>query len=159
GRHAYVAQMMQGRAEGNAPVVRPGRVGRWLNRLTRVPAGPRRAEIQAFIDTVSRADLVVATGMGGITDAFPEYTSGVLTTFQLAIRYGAVTGMMGQGIGPLANADLVAHAREILPRIDLIALREELAGKPLLNALGVSADRFVTTGDDAIEVAYERHTG
>ena len=159
GRHAYIAQMMRGRAEGKQPIVRRGRAGRWLQRLAGAPAGPRSNEIQAFIDTVSRADLVIATGMGGITDAFPEYTFGLLSTFQLAIRYGAVTGMMGQGIGPLADADLVAHAKEILPKVDLIALREERAGKPLLCALGVSADRIVTTGDDAIEMAYERRAG
>ena len=156
GRHAYVARAIRARVEGLGPPFPSGRVGRWLQRFSGAAAGRRRAEIQAFIDGVSQADLVIATGMGGITDAFAEYASGVLTTFELAIRHGAVTAMMGQGMGPLADAALVAHAREILPKIDLIALREELAGKPLLRALGVSADRVVTTGDDAIEVAYER---
>src|SRR5262245_24968214 len=156
GRHAYVAQTMRRRADGLGPIVRNGRVGRWLRSFYGAPAGPRSGEVQVFLDTVSRADLMIATGMGGITDAFPEYTSGLLTTLQLAIRFGAVTGIMGQGIGPLKDPDLVAYAREILPKIDLIALREERAGRPLLSSLGVSADRVVTTGDDAIEIAYER---
>jgi len=95
--------------------------------------------------------------MGGITDVFPQFAFALLDTFDLAIRRGKVTAMMGQGIGPLTNPELVAYAREILPKIDLIALREGKAGGPLLRALGVPADRIVITGDDAIDMAYERH--
>ena len=97
----------------------------------------KAAKIEAFVDHVRRADLVVATGMGGITDAFPEYTLGLLTTVELAIRHGAVTAMMGQGIGPLTKPDLIAHAKKILPKVDLISLRERRASEPLLRSLGV----------------------
>src|SRR5215510_4538037 len=55
GRHAYVAQMMRGRAEVKQPMVR--RVGRWIRRLAGTPAGPRSNEIQAFDNSVVRAPL------------------------------------------------------------------------------------------------------
>jgi polysaccharide pyruvyl transferase WcaK-like protein len=158
GRHAYVAQARRQRGKGTVHIVRQGRVGRWLRWFFGAPDGSQSNQIQAFIDHVSRSDLVIATGMGGITDAFPEFAFALLATFELAMKYGAVTAMMGQGIGPLTNPDLVAYAREILPKIDLIALREKHAGEALLRAVGVPSDRIVITGDDAIEMAYERHS-
>jgi polysaccharide pyruvyl transferase WcaK-like protein len=156
-RHAYVAQAGRQRRKGGTHVVRGSAVGRWLRSFFRAPDGSRSSEIQAFIDDVNRSDLVIATGMGGITDVFPEFAFNLLATFELAIRHGAVTALMGQGIGPLTNSELVAYAREILPKIDLIALRESRIGEPLLRSLGVPADRIATTGDDAIQMAYERH--
>ena len=62
--------------------------------------------------------------------------------------------MVGQGMGPLENAELKARAAAILPQLDLIALREQRAGRPLLNELGVDPARILVTGDDAIEMAY-----
>jgi colanic acid/amylovoran biosynthesis protein len=61
--------------------------------------------------------------------------------------------MMGQGIGPLVETELRALAARILPQVDRIALREARAGGPLLRELGVSAERVLVTGDDAIELA------
>jgi polysaccharide pyruvyl transferase WcaK-like protein len=43
----------------------------------------------------------------------------------------------------------------VLPNVDTIALREARSSRPLLMSLGVGLDRVVTTGDDAIELAYE----
>jgi colanic acid/amylovoran biosynthesis protein len=42
----------------------------------------------------------------------------------------------------------------VLPGIDLIGLRERRTGPPLLRNLGVSSDRIVVTGDDAVELAH-----
>jgi colanic acid/amylovoran biosynthesis protein len=103
---------------------------------------------------VGAADLVIVTGMGGVTDAFPGYARDLLSTLGFALRKRRYVAMVGQGFGPLLDPELVNLAREVLPQISLIALREELAGKPLLLSLGVRADRIVTTGDDAIEMAY-----
>lgn len=92
--------------------------------------------------------------MGGITDAFPEYAAGVLATLGLAIDHRVPTVMLGQGMGPLEEPSLRTRAAAVLSRVDLIALREELAGGPLLRSLGVAPERVITTGDDAIEMAY-----
>jgi colanic acid/amylovoran biosynthesis protein len=62
--------------------------------------------------------------------------------------------MFGQGLGPLRNPKLRKQASAVLPQVDFIALREGRAGIPLLAELGVSPDRVVVTGDDAIEVAW-----
>jgi len=151
GYHAYAEQMARLRTKGRRHLVR-----RWFQRFVRPHADPRSGEIEGFIDDVRRSDLMIATGMGGITDFFPKFTYGMLAAFELAIRHGVVTAMMSQGMGPLTTPDLVAYAREILPKIDLIALREGRLGEPLLRDLGVPADHILTTGDDAIEMVWER---
>ena len=43
---------------------------------------------------------------------------------------------------------------KVLPRVDLICVRETVTGPPLLDSLGVSRERVVVTGDDAIETVY-----
>lgn len=110
-----------------------------------------------YLETVRHADLVIVTGMGGITDAFPDYAFGVLETLDLAMESGAMTAIVGQGLGPLERRDLIAIAKRVLPRIDFISLREGLYGLPLLQHLGVAQDRVAVTGDDAIELAYQSH--
>src|ERR1700733_956544 len=115
-------------------------------------------EVNRYIEAISRADLVVATGMGGITDTFPEYAFALLSVLDLAMAKCAMTALVGHGLGPLVSPDLVAIAKRVLPKIDFISLREGLHSLPLLRSIGVSLDRVVTTGDDAIELAYERRS-
>jgi len=119
------------------------------------PKGTDNQALSAFLEAVSEADLMVVGGMGGITDAFEEYAFELLDTLGPAIQRGTPTAMFGQGIGPLQNPKLKARAKEILPQIAFIALREGRAGSPLLVSLGVAPDRILTTGDDAIELAYQ----
>jgi colanic acid/amylovoran biosynthesis protein len=120
----------------------------------RAGAIERDRALRSFLDAVRAADALIVTGMGGITDAFPEYATELLTVLRYAGRNGAVTALLGQGLGPLDDACLRTLAGTVLRSVDLIGLREDRAGGPLLRALGVSADRVVTTGDDAIELAY-----
>ena len=113
-----------------------------------------RENLSRFTHAAERADLMVVAGMGGVTDAFPGFARGVLDVMNLAIHRGATVAMVGQGFGPLVEPMLLAQARSILPRVDLITLREERASRPLLQSLGVRPERILTTGDDAIELAY-----
>jgi colanic acid/amylovoran biosynthesis protein len=115
-----------------------------------------RRLVRAHVALLARADLVIATGMGGITDVFPRYASELLETMAAAQRGGAATAMVGQGLGPIGDPRLLKDAAEVLRNVDLIGLREERAGRPLLQRLGVSLDRTLTTGDDAIELALDR---
>lgn len=110
--------------------------------------------IQAFWAAIYRADLVIAAGGGYINDEFPELASSALGILGVANRLGKPTAMLGQGLGPLENPKLRAQAQLVLPKMNLITLREELTGKRLLNSLGVSPRMVITTGDDAIETAY-----
>jgi polysaccharide pyruvyl transferase WcaK-like protein len=114
--------------------------------------------LDSYIEAIRYADLVIATGMSGITDIFPEYAFGLLGSLDLAIASGAFTALVGQGFGPLVSPDLVAMARCVLPKVDFVSLREGFHSLPLLERLGVPLDRVVTTGDDAIEIAYERRS-
>ena len=112
------------------------------------------AHLRQFTNAVADADLVIATGMGGITDAFPEYATSLLETLELAVRCQRYVAMVGQGFGPLQTPGLVARARAVLPHIDFIGIREDRASLPLLLSLGVASDRVMTTGDDSIEMVY-----
>ena len=118
--------------------------------------GESEEHLNAFYEAVTKADVVIANGMGGITDAFPEYAQELLDVFRLAIEHGATSAMVGQGMGPLNDRELVGIARAVLPKVNFIALREEKSGAPLLRSLDVKMDRIMTTGDDAVEIAYER---
>jgi colanic acid/amylovoran biosynthesis protein len=124
----------------------------WRLRLRNQP--DRAKAFNEFTLAVSVADLIMVTGMGGITDAFPEYASDLLEVLRFAVQRRKYVAMVGQGFGPLERPELVSRARAVLPRINFIALREERAGLPLLKSLGVAEDRVMTTGDDAIEMAF-----
>jgi colanic acid/amylovoran biosynthesis protein len=107
----------------------------------------------AVIDSISRTDVMVVTGMGGITDAFPEYARGLLERIAQALAFKKPVFMLGQGIGPLHSPDLRSKAAAVLPHVRFIALREGRSGLPLLRSLGVPSHRMMVTGDDAIELA------
>jgi colanic acid/amylovoran biosynthesis protein len=124
----------------------------WRRRLRHEP---QLLQVLAqFTEAVSNADAVVVTGMGGITDAFPEYALALLETLALAVRRRKFIAMVGQGFGPLQAPALVARARAVLPFVHFFTLREDRASLPLLLSLGVAHERIVTTGDDAIEIAH-----
>lgn len=120
----------------------------------------RDASVTRLLQSLRRADVVMLTGAGIMTDAFFQNASAILDTFEIAIRRPGrqrpVTAMFGQGFGPLDDAVLRQKAAAVLPHIDLIAIRERRASLPLLLELGVRPEQIVVTGDDAIELAYER---
>jgi polysaccharide pyruvyl transferase WcaK-like protein len=58
------------------------------------------ADLREFTNAVKNADLVIVTGMGGITDAFPEYAANLLETLALAVRCRRYVAMVGRGFGP-----------------------------------------------------------
>ena len=68
-----------------------------------------------------------------------------------------MTAIVGQGLGPFERWDLIAIAKRVLPKINFISLREGLYGLHLLQRLGAARDRVAVTGDDAIELTYQRH--
>ena len=105
-------------------------LGRWGGRLfhvdrTFVRAWPRIAmplvrlrhqlfghdvrNLDALIDNLSSADLVMATGGGFINDEFPDMVDGVCGILRLAQRMGKPTAMFGQGLGPLKTPGLRPH--------------------------------------------------
>ncbi len=111
-------------------------------------------DVDRFLRAVREADLVVVNGAGILTDAFRDNALGILATLDLAIHHKIPTAMFGQGVGPIEGAELRRPAAEVLPRVNLIGVRESRSSVPLLTSLGVRPSRIVVTGDDAIEMAY-----
>ena len=122
--------------------------------------GEDAESVSRLLRSLRRADVVMLTGAGIMTDAFFQSASAILDTLEIAIRRPLqrrpVTAIFGQGFGPLDNPVLRRKAAAVLPHIDLIAIRERRASLPLLLELGVRPERIIVTGDDAIELAYER---
>ena len=113
-----------------------------------------KARSLANAETVGSADMLVVSGGGFLTDVFPGQAWPVFERLRVAIESRIPFALMGQGIGPMRDPLLVAAAKSTLPLADLIAVREPLYSVPLLVELGVSHDRILVTGDDAIEPAY-----
>jgi colanic acid/amylovoran biosynthesis protein len=111
-------------------------------------------DVARFLAALEGADLYVLNGAGILTDAFKEKALAILAGLELAIRRGTPSAVCGQGLGPLVDPDLVRRAREVLPRVTQIALRESRRGPGLLASLGVDPANVVVTGDDAIELAF-----
>lgn len=140
------------RAERRLRLRNPSLVGLSL-RLKRSVTGRGFNDAAAFLSAIDRADLLVVSGAGVLTDAFLENALGVLATLEMAAQRAIPTAMLGQGIGPLVGDELRSRAADVLPRVGLIAVRERLNSVERLQSLGVSSDRIVVTGDDAIEMA------
>jgi colanic acid/amylovoran biosynthesis protein len=129
--------------------------------LRRYVARAGASDVAAFLHWLRQADVVALTGGGALTDAFSVKASQIFDTLGMAARRGRrdgrpITAIFGQGFGPLDDPALRRLAADVLPQIDLIALRESPGSRPLLSELGVRADRIVLTGDDAIELAFEQ---
>lgn len=127
-----------------------GQVARILAKLGHGTA----ASAAEFMRVIERADLVVASGGGYLTDAFHDHAVAVMDTLELAQRMGVKTALLGQGVGPLLGANLLRRLKPIAQRAELFALREAGTGLSLLRSMDVPADRIFVTGDDAIELAY-----
>lgn len=113
--------------------------------------------VSSFLEVMERASMVVVAGQHTIADAFYSRARNLLDTLETAILNGIPTVMLGQAIGPLTNPDLVARARNVLPAVGLIAVREPNIAPPILRALGVSDSRIILTGDDAVAPAFAAH--
>jgi colanic acid/amylovoran biosynthesis protein len=123
--------------------------------LKRRLSGRNSEDVADFVNAMERANLLIICGQGGLTDHAHSHALQLLALIEMAIRRRIPVAMVSQGIGPMKNIELLSAARAVLPHVKLIALREKRAGLPLLAQLGVDQSRVVTTGDDAIELAFE----
>lgn len=118
----------------------------------------RRAtgDVGRFLKLAARTDLYVAAGQGTLADDSRAHALAVLGTAEIARRAGATVALVGQGIGPIGDADLLARMRAVLPAASIIGLRERRMGPAILRENGVATSQIVVTGDEAIELAYRR---
>jgi colanic acid/amylovoran biosynthesis protein len=108
---------------------------------------------------IAKFDLYVATGGGYMCDSDKEFLLQVFDRIEAAVAQGVTAVMVGQGVGPMEDTELLLRARKILPSADLILYRNQRLGFPLLNSLGVNPDRIIMTGDDAIKMAFDARPG
>jgi polysaccharide pyruvyl transferase WcaK-like protein len=113
------------------------------------------SDFNEFTHAIFDANLVILSGGGYINDVFPYNVTRALATIDLATRLHKPVIMLGHGLGPLTDVDILAQAQQTLPSVKRIGLREQVAGLPLLKSIGVSPEQVVVTGDDAVELAYE----
>ena len=111
-------------------------------------------DLDAFLDIMLGADLVVLAGAGGFTDHAVAWAIPVLELLELSAERRVPTAIFSHGLGPLQNPALRLVVKRVLPKISVVALREKLGAIPLMESLGVAHDRVIVTGDDAIELAY-----
>ena len=130
------------------------RLARAAVRAELVAREPASAELRKFASWLLSADAVVVSGRGGTTDAFLDDGMELLELVHSATALGIPTAMFSQGLGPIEDEDLRSRAGAVLPRVDVLAVRERRSAIPLLHALGVRAERVALTGDDAVELAY-----
>jgi colanic acid/amylovoran biosynthesis protein len=118
-------------------------------------SGQGTDDYEGFVEAFREADLVVASGAGGIGDLWPRWSMLCLEFLETAMNAGKPAAMFSHGFCRIHRADLVAKAKAVLPALQVIGLRERRLGVPTLKRLGVSPDKVIVTGDDAIAVAYQ----
>lgn len=96
-------------------------------------------------------DLYLFSGAGMITDAFAGLAIEALELLRFAGRFGARTAILGHMLGPVQNPELKTVCQAVLPRVDLITLREGVTSLPLLAACGVDPEHVRVTGDETID--------
>lgn len=122
---------------------------RWYRAATLIGrALPPRGAVFSADD--APAELAIATGGGYMCDMDEPRALGALDLLERVSDAGGVTAMTSQGVGPISSARLLARVAEVAPRIDRMMLRERVTGLPLLERLGMSSDKVVVPGDDAI---------
>jgi polysaccharide pyruvyl transferase WcaK-like protein len=109
-----------------------------------------------YYSIIRDSDMVIISGGGFITDYFRNHADGILDTLMLAQKLGKPTAMFGQGIGPLGNPSFLWKAKQILPRLKALGLREGLVSRDIASGLNVPQERITVTGDDSIEIALKQ---
>jgi colanic acid/amylovoran biosynthesis protein len=114
----------------------------------------QRERFNVFMESLRNADLLVVCGSGGFADSCQEWNLTTLGTIEAALRRSIPVAMFGQGMGPLTDPVSFSRGKKVLPAVDLIGLRGSRGGVELLKSMGVNLTEVLTTGDEAIELAY-----
>jgi polysaccharide pyruvyl transferase WcaK-like protein len=110
----------------------------------------------AFAELISEADVVGVVLTGAFSDAFVEHAMGLLYTLELTSGMGKPTIVLSAGFERVTDPQLLARAKQILPRVDWIGCRENAEGPALLREWGVPESRILITGDAALPGSYSQ---
>lgn len=108
-----------------------------------------------FWTTLKTSNLVVISGAGNLNDEFETHARTILETIDLAVNLKIPVVMLGQGIGPIKSPQLAEKASRVLPKVDLIAVRESRRSIEILQNFNVAPQKILVTGDDAVETVYK----
>ena len=122
--------------------------------FSHLPSDVRQVH-EAILGGAEQADIVLASGGGYFSDAFPQHAIGVLDTLAAGLSTRKPAALFGIGFEPLSHLPLIKKAGGVLPKLNLIACREGLIGPYFLEQLGCDPSRISVTGDDAVELAFE----
>jgi len=134
---------------------------RWPVAVSSLLATKRRLKrmdsegLSGFVKAVAHSDLVVASGMGMVTDEFHNRALQMLATLEMANRQGVPTALLCQGLGPVSDPGLLAAIKKVLQKARVISLRESVHGRQVLNAIDYPPDRVMLAGDDGLQLAFE----
>lgn len=130
-------------------------IGRIKSKTSSLLFGNKYQLNQEIKQIIEEADLVVSAGGGYFVDPFKGFAISVADILGLATKAGKATAILGQGFGATQDKQLRSKLEQLLPEVDLIAVRERLTSIPLLKSLGIPENKIVVTGDDAVELAYQ----
>lgn len=104
---------------------------------------------------MNEIDLFIAVGGHYLSDPVKNSALQTLERLEQASRRGIPTALVGQGMGPFEDQELLKKTKDVLPKVDLILVREKNFAPHFLESIGVSKNRILLTGDDAVEMAYQ----
>jgi len=117
---------------------------------------PTDAEaVTAFAHALQNADLLLICGAGGFYDGCQAWNLDMLDLLEAAIQRNLPSVMLGQGFGPVSDPLVLKRAAKVLPLVNFITLRGGRGSPAILRSLGVPESKVQTTGDEALELAYE----
>jgi len=111
-----------------------------------------------FLQEISKADIVVATGGGYITDSFEFHATSLLQTLALAQSFNKPTALFGQGLGPSSSKQISYWTNLVFPNLKVLSVREGVHSKPFALLTNINRNKVVVTGDDAIQLAFPKKT-
>jgi colanic acid/amylovoran biosynthesis protein len=115
----------------------------------------RLPRLQAFLKALRSCDLLVICGAGGFADSCRDWNLYTLGLIDAALSHGVRVALFGQGIGPLSDLDALSRMRQVLPRVTMLSSRGTEGAETIAKQIGVPNRAFMTTGDEAVEPAYE----
>jgi polysaccharide pyruvyl transferase WcaK-like protein len=124
---------------------------RWMRRWR-----PVSDEAREFERALEGADAVFVGGGGFLNDINPYQTRPLLRMIIDSARRGKKTALFSQGLGPLTDPELTALLRLACAAGVPSGLRESLYGPEILSRARAKPSQYAITGDDAVEMAWER---
>ena len=133
----------------------PGTIDFLLRNRFRVHDGEGRGpKVESFVRALRDCDLLVIAGCGGFADSCRAWNLYALGLIEAALAHHKKVALFGQGLGPLADGEVLGRMRKVLPRVSMLASRGTDGAEMLAAQLGIPKSVFATTGDDAVEAAY-----